>query len=105
LTSVIVFSTCGTGREASRIARELVRTRLAACVNILPISSFYRWKGRIQNESERLLIIKTRSEIFAKVRARIVALNSYEVPEVVCLKISGGLPTYLRWIDDETRTT
>lgn len=105
MSRVVVFSTCGSKREAVRIARDLVSRRLAACVNILPVTSFFRWNNKLQNESEWLLIIKTRSAIFARLRARICALNPSEVPEIVSLKINDGLTSYLKWLDSETRLT
>jgi len=103
LERVIVFSTCAKKSEATKIASAVLKQRLAACVNILPISSFYWWKGKIRSDSEILLIIKTRSELFGKLQARILEINSYEVPEITCVRIIGGLPAYLRWIDKETK--
>jgi len=105
MSRVVVFSTCGTRKEAVRIARDLVNRRLAACVNIHPVTSFFRWQGKIQNESEWLLLIKTRSEVFSKLEARISKLNHYEVPEIVSLKINDGLLPYLKWMDSETHVT
>ena len=103
MSRVVVFSTCGTRREAVRIARDLVNRRLAACVNVHPVTSIFRWQGRLQNESEWLLLIKTRSEVFAKLKTRISKLNRYDVPEIVSLKINDGLPSYLKWMDSETQ--
>jgi len=74
-------------------------------VNILPVISFFRWQRKVQNESEWILLIKTRSEVFAKLKARISKLNRYEVPEIVSLKIDDGLPSYLKWMDIETQVT
>lgn len=95
----IVLSTCGSIREAHEIAGALVQRRLAACVNILPVISCYRWKGKVMKEREWLLIIKTDSKIFSKLRRRILALHSYEVPEIVSLKIDRGSKPYLAWMD------
>jgi len=97
----IVLSTCGSIREAHEIAGDLVHGRLAACVNIVPVISCYRWKGKVMKEREWLLIIKTHSKIFAKLRRRILALHSYEVPEIVSLKIDRGSQPYLAWMDKE----
>jgi periplasmic divalent cation tolerance protein len=99
---IIVFSACANKEEALKIAGELLKRRVAACVNLLPIRSLYRWKGRVRNESEYLLIIKTRSELFEGVRELISELSSYEVPEIVSVKIDNGLSSYLKWIDQET---
>jgi periplasmic divalent cation tolerance protein len=102
MTHIIVFSTCANKREARELALELLKSRLVACVNILPIMSFYRWKHKIRSRSECLLIIKTRVELFAELKRRISGLSSYEVPEIVSVKIDDGLPAYLKWIDEET---
>ena len=102
MTRLLVLSTCGSKSEAKTIAGELVKRKFAACVNILPISSVFRWKNKIHNEAEWLLLIKTRSEIFPKLKKRILALHSYEVPEIVALRIVGGSSSYLAWIDEET---
>jgi len=103
MARVVVLSTCGSKSEARLIARELVKRRLAACVNILPVTSFYRWDKKLENESEWLLIIKTRSELFTRVNSRIRKLNKAQVPEIVSLKINDGLTSYLKWLDNETR--
>jgi periplasmic divalent cation tolerance protein len=102
MAKVIVFSTCASKSEARRIASELLKRRLVACVNIFPISSFYWWKSKIRIGSELLLIMKTRAELVSKLQATISTLHSYEVPEVVSVKIDSGLPAYLRWIESET---
>jgi len=83
------------------IAWDLLERKLAACVNILQVSSCYRWKRKIVKEREWLMIIKTNSKIFPKVKQRILALHSYEVPEVVSLKIDSGSQPYLAWLDRE----
>ncbi len=99
----IILSTCGTRSDAEKIARDLVKRRLAACVNIMPVSSFYRWKGRIDVGREYLIIAKSRSENFAKVKSRILAIHSYELPELLSLRVDHGYKKYLDWIDHETR--
>jgi len=99
----IVLSTCGSRKEAEKIARDLIERRLAACANIMPVSSYYRWKGKINAGREYLIIAKTRSEVFARLKSRILALHSYELPEIVSLKISNGSKEYLSWIEKETR--
>jgi len=97
----IILSTAGSEEEARRIAQALVERRLAACVNIVgPIHSLYRWKGAVESASEHLLIIKTTSTAFPRVRDAIRELHSYELPECVMLTIEAGDEGYLRWIMD-----
>jgi len=102
MVRIIVFSTCASESEARKIVTELLKRRLVAGVNILPISSFYWWKRKIRRGSELLLIMKTRAELVGKLQATISMLHSYEVPEIISVKIDKGLPAYLRWIDNET---
>ncbi len=98
---VIIFVTCGSRREAKKIARRLVESKLAACVNITPaVESIYRWKGKIQDDREYLLFIKTRRELFPIVEASIRALHSYTTPEVIAVPIVEGSQDYLQWIDE-----
>jgi periplasmic divalent cation tolerance protein len=97
----IVLSSCGSRNEAEKIARDAVDRRLAACVNIMPVTSYYRWKGKIRADREYLLIAKTRSEVFARLKRRILALHTYELPEILSLKVLGGHKQYLDWIDEE----
>lgn len=104
ISALVVLSTCPDEATAERIANALVSERLAACVNRLAgVVSTYRWKGEVQRDSEQLLIIKTTRERFDALRARIVALHPYELPEVVAVDIAAGLDRYLAWIDDATR--
>lgn len=96
----IVLSTAGSREEAEKIGNALVERRLAACVNIVPqVKSIYRWKGKVEQAEEVLLIIKTTAERFAGVRDAIQGLHSYELPECVCLAVEDGSEEYLEWID------
>jgi periplasmic divalent cation tolerance protein len=95
----IVLTTAGSEEEARKIARRLVETRVAACVNIVPqIASIYRWQGKVEESREWLLVIKTTDAAFDKVRQAIAELHSYELPECICLTIEDGSPNYLQWI-------
>ena len=92
--------------KALEIAKYLVDQRLVACVNIVPeIRSIYRWKGEICDDTERLLIMKTQQGLFSELEKAVQKLHPYEVPEIVALDISHGLPDYLSWIDDCTSAT
>ncbi len=99
----LALTTAGSDDEASRIAHALVERGLAACVNIVPaIRSIYRWQGRICDDSERLLLIKTRAALFARVRETIRELHSYELPEAILVPITDGDREYLDWLTDST---
>lgn len=88
--------------DAERIARALLSEKLAACVQILPIDSFYTWKGEQRNDAELLLLVKTRAALFDTAIARIKALHPYDVPEITAQAFSGGFAGYLSWIDEVT---
>lgn len=100
---VIIFVTTPSADEAVRIGRAVVDDRLAACANVLDgVTSRYWWKGQIEDASEALLILKTRQDLVDTVAARVRALHSYTVPEVIAIPIVGGNPEYLAWIDEST---
>ena len=88
--------------DARRLAASLVEEKLAACVQLLPIESFYSWEGKVQNEAEFLLLIKTRTALFDTAIARIKAVHPYTVPEIVGWPFSAGHMPYFNWIDDTT---
>ncbi|MBI3412864.1 MAG: divalent-cation tolerance protein CutA [Candidatus Aenigmarchaeota archaeon] len=89
--------------EAKKIAAVLVKEKLAACVNIVPVDSVYRWKGKLVKNRESLMVIKTKSSLFNRLKKRIRSLHSYTVPEIIELKISKGDKKYLRWVGLSTR--
>ena len=96
----IVLTTCPDGDCAERIARALVEEGLAACVNILPPTrSIYRWKGKIEDATEQLLVIKSTLARFPAIRDRLRALHPYELPEIIAVPIADGLPEYLAWLN------
>jgi periplasmic divalent cation tolerance protein len=98
---LLVLSSVGGAEDAERIAHALVERRLAACVNVVPgVVSVYRWKGAIERDEERLLLIKTRADRFAALRDAILELHPYEVPEIVALPVGEGSPAYLAWLDE-----
>lgn len=101
---VVVYVTCGSQQEASRIAHDLVEQGLIACANLVPgITSVYRWQGTVHNDPEVLLIAKTRRDLFAALSRRVKELHSYDLPEIIALPLEAGLPGYLQWIDDACR--
>jgi periplasmic divalent cation tolerance protein len=99
---VLVLTTAPDNDRAETWARLLVEERLAACVNIHgPMISFYRWKGRVERDEERQIVIKTIRERVPELQARLLALHSYELPEFVVLEITGGSDAYLKWVADQ----
>jgi periplasmic divalent cation tolerance protein len=101
---VVVLVTTASLREAKKIARHLVDSNLAACVNISqPIRSVYRWEGKIADEKEYLLLIKTVRDLFNEIKSAISRIHSYHTPEIVCLPIIDGSRNYLQWIADSVK--
>ena len=101
--SIIILVTAGSETEAETIAKALVAERLAACVNILnPVRSIYRWEGKVTDDRECLLIIKTQVERFAVVEEKVKALHSYQVPEIIALPVVQGSTPYLHWLAQES---
>lgn len=94
----VVLTTVGSRKEADRIAQVLITENLAACINLFPISSVYRWEGKICNDEEIQLIIKTDLNRFDSIQARITQLHSYDLPEIIALPITQASPDYLNWI-------
>ncbi len=98
----IVLTTIGSKELAEKLALQLVERRVAACVNIVgPIRSVYRWKEKVEQEEEYLLLIKTTTEQVSPLRATFQELHPYELPECVELAIDGGSEAYLEWIVSE----
>jgi len=96
--AVIVLTTVADRDEAERVAVALVGERLAACVNHVGVVSTYRWKGAIEHGEECLLLIKTASDVWPRLHARIRELSSYEVPEILELDVARGEQSYLGWL-------
>lgn len=102
---IVVLCTCGSAEEAEKLARHLVETRLAACVNLVSgLRSIYRWKGAVENASECLLLIKSSRAAFDRLCAEIEKIHAYEVPEILALTVVDGSKNYLNWLDAELTT-
>jgi len=90
--------------SAAKLAHELVEKRLAACVNILsPCRSVYRWRGKTEDAEEFPMLIKSTSGRYMELEAAIRARHPYELPEIIAVRLTGGLPAYLEWVESETR--
>jgi len=98
---VVVLSTVPDDESAEKIARTLVEEKLAACVNVLPpMLSIYRWKGAVERDTERQLVMKTTSERLVALEKRLAELHSYELPEFIVLHADGGSDAYLAWVGE-----
>ena len=99
MAEILVLTTADSAELAGRIAAALVEAREAACVNIVPgVRSIYRWEGKVCDDSELLLVIKSTEERFEAVRERIRRTHTYQLPEVVAVRITAGDPEYLLWL-------
>jgi periplasmic divalent cation tolerance protein len=97
----LVLTTVPDDDKGESIARALVEERLAACVNLLPpMTSIYRWRGAVERESERQVIIKTSRARIPALQARLAALHPYELPEFIVLGVADGGAAYLKWIEE-----
>ena len=102
--AVLAITNLADVASAQKLARTLVEQRLAACVNMLPaVQSIYRWNGAVEEAAEVTLLIKTTAARYAALEQAIQALHPYELPEVIAVPVSAGLPAYLGWIEQETR--
>jgi periplasmic divalent cation tolerance protein len=105
-TEIVVVYVTSPEKDAARIARSVVERKLAACVNILPsVTSVFRWRGAVQEESESLLVIKTTRDRFDALRAGVVEVHPYSVPEVIALPVVAGHEPYLGWVREMSEAT
>ena len=99
-----IYMTAGSKAEAQEIGNALVESQLAACVNILDnMQSIYRWEGKLQQDSEVVLIAKTIDSLVAQLIEKVKSLHSYDCPCIVSLPISDGYPPFLDWIQSEVK--
>jgi periplasmic divalent cation tolerance protein len=104
--AIVVLTTLASAEEAVTFARTLLERRLIACANILPgVRSLYRWEGKVADEREVIVILKTRTVRLDAIELAFGELHPYKVPELLALPVSAGLHKYLEWIDDETSLT
>ncbi|MEO0293491.1 MAG: divalent-cation tolerance protein CutA [candidate division WOR-3 bacterium] len=99
---VFVYTTLPNKLIAKKIGRILVEEKLVACVNFFPIESIYRWKEKLVEEKEFILIMKTRKSLYKKLEKRLKEIHPYEIPAIVSYEIKNGFIPYLSWIEKET---
>jgi periplasmic divalent cation tolerance protein len=103
MEAILVISNLPNVESAQKLAALLVEQRLAACVNVLaPCTSVYRWQGKVETANEIPVLIKTTRERYAALESAIRAHHPYELPEIIAVSLSAGLPAYLEWIKTET---
>ncbi len=103
MDEIVVFITTSSENEAAKIAVALVEARLAGCVNIIRnIRSIYSWQGKIEDEIEVLMVVKTRKHLFDALMKKVKELHSYTVPEIITLPIVDGSEDYLKWLREVT---
>ena len=101
---VVLCAFPAAGDAASKVAHQIVSERLAACVNIVSgVQSIYRWKGVVETDDEKLLVIKTTAERFAALKVRLIELHTYDTPEIISLEVGQGHIPYLDWVSDSVR--
>ncbi|MFM9887704.1 MAG: divalent-cation tolerance protein CutA [Burkholderiales bacterium] len=104
MTTLLVLTNLPDQAIAEQMARHVVETQVAACVNILaPCRSVYRWQGAVEEASEIPLLIKTTPDRYADLERAIKSMHPYDVPEIIAIPIAGGWPPYLAWVDEASR--
>ena len=102
-SSIIILVTCPDVKTAKRVASSIIRKRLAACVNIITgVRSVYRWKGKVEETTEKLLFIKSSRRLLNKITQDVKQNHPYQIPEIIALPIIGGSREYLQWLAKET---
>jgi periplasmic divalent cation tolerance protein len=100
---LVILVTAPNQEEAVKIGKIVVKERLAACVNIIPvIQSIYRWRGKVLKSQEVLLLFKTTRARYPALEKKIMSIHTYETPEIIALPVKKGLPQYLGWVYSET---
>ena len=103
-SAIIIYCTCPDIETASRISRLIISQHMAACVNqVQGVTSIYEWEGKIEQENEVLLIIKTTDERFKSIQQLVSEEHPYELPELIAVPVTHGLPDYLEWITQCTK--
>ncbi|AEF96997.1 divalent-cation tolerance protein CutA [Methanotorris igneus] len=99
---VLVYITASNHEVAKKIASHLLESKLVACANIFPIESMYWWRGKIENDNEVAIILKTKEKLVKKIIEEVKKLHSYTNPCIIAIPIIHGSEEFLKWIDEET---
>ena len=101
---IVIFITTSSIDEAKKLGRTLVEEKLVACSNILsPVHSIYQWKGKLCEDEEVMIVLKTKRDLFRQIELRVKELHSYDVPEIIAIPIIEGSEDYLSWVESGTR--
>lgn len=101
MNSIVYITTSGLN-ESKKIAKMLLEEKLAACINIIPtVESIYLWKGKIEEDSESIMVVKTRSELVENIIKKVEEVHSYEIPCILEITVNKGSKTYLKWMKSE----
>ena len=104
MAAIVVWTTLPSGRIGRKIARQLIREKLAACVSVGgPVESVYRWKGKIESIHETLLTIKTSRRVYPKLEKKLREIHPYESPEIIAVPVARCAEKYLNWIEDSVK--
>ena len=95
----LIITSYADEENGKKIINTLLTARLAACIQVMPIQSYYHWQGKIVSDDEKLLFIKTKSSLYSKVEKTILTHHTYELPEIIQVPISTGLDQYLAWLE------
>ena len=97
----LVITTYTDEENGKKIIDALLSKRLAACIQMMPIQSFYHWQGEIAHDQEKLLLIKSKTSLYSKIEATIIRHHAYETPEIIQLPVTAGFTGYLDWLEKE----
>ena len=104
MSHILVMITAPNDKEATMISQTLLDEKLIACANRFPVNSIYRWQGKVEDDSEVMLLCKSLEKNLDEIIARVKELHSYEVPEIIAIPIIGGSEDYLAWVDENTKS-
>ncbi|OEE70049.1 cytochrome C biogenesis protein [Enterovibrio norvegicus FF-33] len=97
---IVVLTTFANEHIGKRIIESLLEKKLAACIQVMPIQSYYHWQGKIAEDAEKQVMIKTKKSLYKTIELEICRLHDYDVPEIIQLRIEQGLDAYLGWISE-----